>query len=67
MGSVNGIPVHAASCGYCGQPFKRNGNQLFAWRSTAGKLYCSEFCAGDEEEANIQNTLGGSDRPYTDL
>jgi len=39
-------------CAYCGQPFKQD---LYAWRSSSGKLYCSEFCADDEEEANFQN------------
>jgi hypothetical protein len=39
-------------CAYCGQPFKQH---LYAWRSSSGKLYCSEFCADDEEEANFQN------------
>ena len=39
-------------CAYCGQPFKQD---LYAWRSSSGKLYCSEFCADDEEEANLQN------------
>jgi hypothetical protein len=39
-------------CAYCGQPFKEH---LYAWRSSSGKLYCSEFCADDEEEANFQN------------
>jgi hypothetical protein len=39
-------------CAYCGQPFKQD---LYAWRSSSGKLYCSEFCADDEEEADFQN------------
>ena len=39
-------------CAYCGQPFKEH---LYAWRSSSGKLYCSEFCADDEEEADFQN------------
>jgi hypothetical protein len=39
-------------CAYCGQPLKQ---QLYAWRSPSGKLYCSEFCADDEEEADFQN------------
>jgi hypothetical protein len=38
-------------CAYCGQPFKQH---LYAWRSSSGKLYCSEFCADDEEETNFQ-------------
>jgi hypothetical protein len=38
-------------CAYCGQPFKQH---LYAWRSSSGKPYCSEFCADDEEEANFQ-------------
>jgi hypothetical protein len=40
---------------YCGQPFKQQENDLHAWRSSSGKLYCSEFCADDEEEATFQN------------
>jgi hypothetical protein len=39
------------TCAY-GQPLKQ---RLYAWRSSSGKLYCSEFCADDEEEANFQN------------
>ena len=39
-------------CAYCGQPFKQD---LYAWRSSSGKLYCSEFCADDEEKADFQN------------
>ena len=39
-------------CAYCGQPFKEH---LYAWRSSSGKLYCSEFCADDEEGADFQN------------
>ena len=39
-------------CAYCGQPFKQD---LYAWRSSSGKLYCSEFCADDEEEATFQH------------
>jgi len=42
----------SSCCAYCGQPFKHD---LYAWRSSSGKLYCSEFCADDEEEANFQN------------
>jgi hypothetical protein len=38
-------------CAYCGQPFARH----YAWRSSSGKLCCSEFCADDEEETNFQN------------
>jgi hypothetical protein len=44
-----------SSCAYCGQPFKQKENHLYAWRSSSGKLYCSEFCADDEEEATFQN------------
>ena len=44
------------SCAYCGQPFKQNREQdLYAWRSSSGKLFCSEFCADDEEEATFQH------------
>jgi hypothetical protein len=58
MGAVNGFPMqdHPTNCAYCGQPFKQKENYLYAWRSTSGKLYCSEFCADDEEEATFQNS-----------
>ena len=46
-------PPH--SCVHCGQPFKQKENHLYAWRSSSGKLYCSEFCADDEEEATFQH------------
>ena len=46
------IQTSSSRCAYCGQPFKEH---LYAWRSSSGKLYCSEFCADDEEEANFQN------------
>jgi hypothetical protein len=57
MGVVNGFPMQSPStnCAYCGQPFKQKENHLVAWRSASGKLYCSEFCADDEEEATFQN------------
>ncbi len=51
---VNGlsIPIHPAnSCAFCGQPLAQHNGHLYAWHSTSGKLYCSEFCADDEEEA----------------
>jgi hypothetical protein len=41
-------------CGYCGQPLQQ--------RSTSGKLYCSEFCAADEEEA-VSHAMGDSNLP----
>ena len=47
--AIQNSPSH---CAYCGQPFKQH---LYAWRSSSGKLYCSEFCADDEEEADFQN------------
>ena len=61
MGVVNGFPMqnHLTNCAYCGQPFRREENILLAWRSTLGKLYCSEFCADDEEEAAFQNIRRG--------
>jgi hypothetical protein len=43
------------ACAFCGQPFKVYDNHVAAWRSTSGKLYCSEFCAADGEEARSQN------------
>ena len=45
------IQDRPSRCAYCGQRF----NHFYAWRSSSGKLYCSEFCADDEEEANFQN------------
>ena len=39
-------------CAYCGKPFKE---RLYVWRSSSGELYCTEYCADDEEEANFQN------------
>jgi hypothetical protein len=44
-----------STCAHCGEPFKEKENHLYAWRSSSGKLYCSEFCADDEEEATFQN------------
>ncbi len=43
-------------CSFCGQPFplSKDGGRIVAWRSSIGKLYCSEFCADDEEEANFR-------------
>ena len=46
------IQNSSSHCAYCGQPLKQHLN---AWRSSSGKMYCSEFCADDEEEANFQN------------
>ena len=51
---INGlsIPNHpVASCAFCDQPLGQESGHLYAWHSTSGKLYCSEFCADDEEEA----------------
>jgi hypothetical protein len=62
MAIINDLAMHPTCCAYCGQPFKQKENHRFAWRSTSGKLYCSEFCAGDEEEA-VCRALGGSNRP----
>ena len=61
MGVVNVFPLrnHPTSCAHCGQPLMQKENELFAWRSTTGKLYCSEFCADDEEEATFQNIRRG--------
>jgi hypothetical protein len=45
------------ACSFCGQPFplsKDTRHVAAAWRSSTGKLYCSEFCADDEEEANFR-------------
>jgi hypothetical protein len=49
------IQTPPSSCAYCRQPFKQKETHLYAWRSSSGKLYCSEFCADDEEEAIFQN------------
>jgi hypothetical protein len=40
MAVVNGCPTQnpAAKCAYCGEPFKRKENHLYAWRSSSGKL-----------------------------
>ena len=43
-------------CAYCGQPFKQH---LYAWRSSSGKLYCSEFCANDEESKRCATMTSG--------
>jgi hypothetical protein len=44
------------ACSFCGQPFplSKDSRHIAAWRSSTGKLYCSEFCADDEEEANFR-------------
>ena len=44
------IQKSPSRCAFCGQWLKQH---LYAWRSSSGKLYCSEFCADDEEEANF--------------
>ena len=61
MDVVNGFPMqnHPTNCACCGKPFKQKENHLLAWRSTLGKLYCSEFCPNDEEEAAFQNIRRG--------
>jgi len=55
MNAVSGLTMPTA-CAFCGQPFKLSGDRghLTAWRASTGKLYCSEFCADDEEEANFR-------------
>jgi hypothetical protein len=49
---VNQLPTDepSSACALCGQPFNVHNNHVYAWRSTGGKLYCSEFCADDEDE-----------------
>ena len=49
---VNQLPTDepSSACALCGQPFNVHNNHVYAWRSTSGKLYCSEFCADDEDE-----------------
>ena len=56
MAATTDLAIPTA-CAYCGQPFKQKESHRFAWRSTSGKLYCSEFCAADEEEAVFQKGL----------
>jgi hypothetical protein len=53
---VNPLPTDKppTTCAFCGQPFKVRDNHVYAWRSTCSKLYCSEFCA-DDEEARVQH------------
>jgi hypothetical protein len=47
MAVSNGYPIQnpGTHCAYCGEPFKQRENYRYAWRSSSGKLYCSEFCA----------------------
>ena len=49
---VNQLPTDepSSACALCGQPFNVHNNHVYAWRSTSRKLYCSEFCADDEDE-----------------
>jgi hypothetical protein len=55
---MNGFPTFKppTACCFCGQPFPlfKDGGHMAAWRSSTGKLYCSEFCADDEKEANFR-------------
>ena len=45
------IPIHPVTrCAFCGQHLGQESGHLYAWHSTSGKLYCSEFCADDEED-----------------
>jgi hypothetical protein len=37
------------TCTFCGQLFNMHDDRVYAWQSTSGKLYCSEFCANDED------------------
>jgi hypothetical protein len=48
---LNELDKALTACAFCGQPFTVRENRVNAYRSTSGKLYCSEFCADDEEEA----------------
>jgi hypothetical protein len=58
---VNRLPTDKppTACAFCGQPFKVHDNHVAAWRSTSGNLYCSEFCADDEEEAAFRERRRG--------
>jgi hypothetical protein len=49
---ANGFPTYdpPTSCALCGQPFKVRDDHVYGWRTSSGKLYCSEFCADNEEE-----------------
>jgi hypothetical protein len=41
------------ACAFCENPFliSKDGSHYQAWRGSNGKLYCSEFCASSDEEA----------------
>jgi hypothetical protein len=54
---VNGFPTYdpPTTCALCGQPLKMRGENLYGWRTTSGRLYCSEFCADSEEEVRFQD------------
>jgi hypothetical protein len=55
---MNALPAFTVptACAFCGQPFKFSGDSdhVTVWRASTGRLYCSEFCADDEEEANFR-------------
>jgi hypothetical protein len=58
MGLISRFAIQQppSCCAHCGQLFKQNGERdLYAWRSSSGKLFCSEFCADDEEVATFQH------------
>jgi hypothetical protein len=59
MAATNKLAMVPTACAYCGEPFKQQENHRFAWRAASGKLYCSEFCAADDEVAASRN-LGGA-------
>jgi hypothetical protein len=53
---VNGFPYDPpTTCALCGQPLKKRDDRVYGWRTTSGKLYCSEFCADNEQEARLQD------------
>jgi hypothetical protein len=48
------------ACAFCGQLFSMHDNRVYAWQSTSGELYCSEFCADDEDMLSdaLQKEIG---------
>jgi hypothetical protein len=44
-------PYSDARCAFCRKLLPVNDGQVLAWRSANGLFFCTEFCAGDAEEA----------------
>ena len=61
MGLISRFAIQnlPSTCAHCGQPFKQNREQdLYAWRSSSGKVFCSEFCADvrfDERDVETES------------